>query len=128
MVDIDAVITEYLETQPGLTVHTQERLYASISLPKGYDPSNGKALLFNVRGGTPDYSSLVLRPSMQFRSVGKTEAEARELDRALFDALNDASYCKIKMAQLETIGQLLRFPATGWPFVLSFYRLFISAN
>lgn len=128
MIDIDATIHAYLIQQAGLTVLAGPRIFASLYLPKGYKPADGPALLFSPRGGAVDYSSLVLNPSYQFRSYGKTLASARELDRALFDALNDVSYCDIKSARMEAIGQPLQEPDTGWPFVLSFYRIFIGNN
>lgn len=126
MTDIEAVILEYLMQQAGLTVHTGERIYASLYFPKDHESS--KSILFNIRGGGPDYSGLVLSPSVQFRSYGPTPAAAREVDKALYDSLHDKSYCKMKMARLEVIGQLLQDPATRWPYVLSFYRISISSS
>jgi hypothetical protein len=128
MIDTDAEIREYLVGQASLTVLAGQRIYASLYLPKGYTPDDGPALLFSPRGGAIDYSSLVLNPSYQFRSYGKTLEKARELDRALFDALNDISYCDIKSARMEAIGQPLQEQGTGWPFVLSFYRIFLGNN
>jgi hypothetical protein len=126
MTDVEAVILEYLKSQPGLTVLTEDRIHASLYFPKGYKPADGQGLLFNIRGGDPDYTSLVLRPSVQFRSFGLTPALARELDLALYDVLNDKSYCQIKIARLEAIGQPLQDPAKSWPYVLSYYRFYIS--
>lgn len=126
MIDVEATILEYLKTQPGLTALTNDRIHASLYFPKEYKPAEGQGLLFNVRGGDQDYTSLVLRPSVQFRSYGATPALARELDLALYGVLNDKSYCQIKIARLESIGQPLQDPATRWPYVLTFYRFFIS--
>lgn len=126
MVDTDAALTTFLLAQASLTAVAGRRIHASLYLPKGYAPEDGPALLFNARGGGQDYSNLVLSPSYQFRSFGLTQAEARRLDRALYDALNDAQCYPIKIARLETIGQLFEEPDTGWPFVLSFYRINFS--
>lgn len=126
MRDTDAALTQFLLSQPSLTTVAGRRIHASMSWPKGYAPEQGPLLLFNVRGGGQDYTSLVLQPSYQFRSFGLTEAEARRLDRALYDALNDAQCFPIKMARLESIGQLFEEPDTRWPFVLSFYRIAFS--
>lgn len=126
MVDTDAALTTFLLARPGLTAVANRRIYASLYLPKGYKPDDGPALLYSARGGGQDYSSLVLSPSYQFRSFGPTQAEARRLDRALYDELNDAQCYPIKIARLETIGQLFEEPDTGWPFVLSFYRINFS--
>lgn len=126
MRDTDAALTQFLLDQPGLTSVAGRRIHASLSWPKGYAPDQGPLLLFNIRGGGQDYTSLVLSPSYQFRSFAQNEAEARRLDRALYDALNDAQCYPIKMARLESIGQLFQDQDTGWPFVLSFYRIDFS--
>jgi hypothetical protein len=123
MRDTDAALTAFLLARPGLTAVAGQRIHASLYLPKGYKPDDGPALIFNPRGGGQDYSRLVLSPSYQFRSFGLTQAEARRLDRALYDALNDAQCYPIKMARMESIGQLFQEPDTGWPFVLTFYRI-----
>jgi hypothetical protein len=126
MRDIDSALTAFLLAQPGLTAVAGQRIHASLYLPKGYKPDDGPAMIFNPRGGGQDYSSLVLSPSYQFRSFGLTQAEARRLDLALYDALNDAQCFPIKMARMESIGQLFQEPDTGWPFVLTFYRIDFS--
>lgn len=126
MLDTDAALTGFLLAQPGLTAVAGQRIHASLYYPKGYEPADGPLLLFNPRGGGQDYTSLVLSPSYQFRSFGATQKEARQLDRALYDALNDAQCYPIKMARMEAIGQLLQEPDTRWPFVLSFYRIDFS--
>lgn len=126
MRDTDAALTAFLLAQPGLTAITGRRIHASLYWPKGYTPDQGPLLLFNPRGGGQDYSSLVLSPSYQFRSFAATQAEARRLDRALYDNLNDKQCYPIKMARLETIGQLFLEQDTGWPFVLSFYQISFS--
>lgn len=126
MVDVEAVLTEYLLDQAGLTVLTGQRIHASLYLPKGYEPSQGPALIFNIRAGSQDYSSAVFQPSIQFRAYAKTQAEAKAVDRALYDVLNDKDCYPIKMARLEVMGQLLEEPDTRWPYVLSFYRLFVG--
>jgi len=126
LLDHDAALTTFLLAQPGLTAVSGRRIYASIALPKGYVPEHGPALLFSPRGGGQDYTSLVLSVSYQCRSYGLTAAEARRLDRALYDALNEAQSCPIKLARMEAIGQLLQEPDTRWPFVLSFYQVYFS--
>jgi hypothetical protein len=83
-------------------------------------------LLFATRGGGQEYSSRVLDPSYQFRAYASTEAAARQVDRVLFDVLNDAKAAGILSARLESFPVLLMEPETGWPFALSFYRLMMT--
>lgn len=127
MTDPDATLITYLTGQAGLTALTGNRIYAGLYLPKDYRPETGPALLFSPRGGGQDYTGLVLSPSYQFRSCGATLKMARELDRALYDVLDDIQDCTtIKYARMEVIGQPLLDQATGWPMVLSFYRVFFN--
>ena len=129
MTDADLAIRAILMGYTGLTSLVGNRVYASTDLPAGYTPDDGPAVLFNVRGGQgPDESGLITWPSYQFRSYAATEAEAREVDRAVYGALNFTSSNRVKMARLDVYPQLLRQPEPEpqWPFVLSFYRAIIA--
>jgi len=129
VLDILSAIRSYLADQAGLMAHTGnagERIYAGPDLPPEYSPANGAGILFNLRGGGQDYTSLVLSPSIQFRTYGPTMKAAIAADRALYDALNDAQCWPIKIARLDVPGQPLSDPDTRWPFVLSFYTINLS--
>jgi len=126
LTDVDAVVREFLASQTVLTNYTDDRIYASVDMPAGYTPEDGPAVLFGVRGGGQDYSSKVLEPSYQFRTYAKTERQAREVDRALYTALNDQKFGLVKSAVMETMAQLLAEPETGWPVMLTFYRLLVG--
>lgn len=128
MIDSLLALRNYLITRDEIDALTGDRVFASPYLPRGYVPDDGPALLFSIRGGDQDYASQVLRPSFQFRSYALTHELAMELDRALYDNLNDAFCIDIKMARMEAIGQLLNEPQTGWPYVLSFYRVHFNNN
>ena len=126
MIDVEATLRAYLAGVAGIAAVAGARVYAGSGLPAGYQASDGPALVFSVRGGGPDYSSKVLYPSVQFRAYGETEADARQLDRALFDGLNDVKYGMIKWARCEVLGQMVREPSTGWSYVISFYRVMMG--
>lgn len=126
MVDTDAVLRSFLIQNPGVTGLAGKRIFAGVNPPPGYKPADGPALVFSIRGGLPDYSNLMLAPSYQFRCIAITLAEARTLDRALYEALQDKSGIGVKIARMEAIGQPLTEPSTGWPFVLSYYRIFFN--
>jgi len=126
MTDTDTVLRAYLATRAALTDLVGARLYASAELPAGYNVSQGPALLFSTRGGGQEYSSRVLDPSYQFRAYAATEMLASEVNRALFDVLNDAKAPGILSARLESFPALLTEPETGWKFFLSFYRLMMT--
>jgi hypothetical protein len=128
MIDPSAEVLEFLTGQPAMVVLTGDRMYADTDLPRGYKPADGQALLLATRGGRPDYSSLVLYPSFQFRSYGPDFEACWELDQTLFDVLNDKGNCKIKFARLEAIGRPLREPDTGWPFVLTYYQIAMNSS
>ena len=124
MVDIEKSIRDYLV---GTTVYdlTAARVHANTSLPAGYTPADGPALLFAVRGGGQDYTSQVYAASVQFQAYAATPAECRALDRRLYEQLNDVKAGAILFARLEQLGQLLTEPQTDWPFVLSYYQIMV---
>ena len=127
MVDVEAVIRAHLvaQTTPALEALyalTADRIYASQSLPTDYRPADGPAILFTTRGGGQDYSSAILRPSVQYRCYAKDEEKARDAYRALYDALNDQSGVGITQSRLETQGQLLTDPESTWPYVLCAFQ------
>lgn len=124
MVDIEKTIRDYLLTTTVYDL-TGERVYAHTSLPAGYKPSDGAALLFAVRGGGQDYTSQVYAASVQFQAYAETAADCRALDRRLYERLNDAKSGAILSARLEQLGQLLAEPQTEWPFVLSYYQIMV---
>jgi len=126
LTDIESIIRAYLVAQAGILALTSTRVYASPYLPPGYQPSDGSALLLSLRGGGQDYSSRVLEASLYVRSYAATATAARTLDRAVYDAFNDVRSSTIKWARLETPGQLLQEPETGWVFVLSAYRVLVA--
>lgn len=129
MLDILASLRAFLADQAGLMAHTGNaglRIYAGPDLPPEYSPANGAGILFNLRGGSQDYTSLVLTPSVQFRTFAGTMKAALAADRALYDVLNDVQCWPIKLARLEIPGQPLTDPESKWPFVLSFYQVSFS--
>ncbi len=127
MVDAPKAILDYLLAQANLTNVVERRIYAEVdSPPAGYTPTDGPAICLKTRGGTQDYESAVLLPSVQFKCYGESEAVANEGYQALCDALNDKSSYAIKRAQFETLGQTLREPETGWIYVLVFFRIMVT--
>jgi hypothetical protein len=123
VVPIERTVLEFLQADTALAAVVGDRIYADSSLPSGYKPSQGAAILLAVRGGGQDYTSKVLRASIQFRCYGADAPKARACDRALYAALNDKHGPGIKQARLETLGQLVSEPSTGWRYVVSFYQV-----
>jgi hypothetical protein len=126
MVDVDATIRAWLVSKPVLTHVAGDHIYAAMDLPIGYQAEDGPALLFTSQM-TPSYPSKLLKGSVTCRCYGTDEESARELERALYDGIHDKVSSSIKAAHLETGGQILQEPNTGWYFVLSIYR-FVIAN
>jgi len=126
MTDIESTVRAYLAAQAGIVALTATRIYASSYLPPGYQPSAGPALLFTIRGGSQDYSSHLLEASLYVRCYAATAAEARQLDRAVYDAFNDVQSGSIKWARLDVPGQSVQEPETDWIFVISTYGVLIA--
>ncbi len=140
MRDALSTVRAYLVTLADITdiIGTGKRLVYGRDLPAGYKPSDGSALLFNIRSGGQDYTSGMLMPSIQFRSYGKFDqnerpvlgdAAAWDLDQALYNAVNDTSYEDGHIARFRmedgTFPVLLTEPGSEWPYVLSYYRVHI---
>lgn len=123
MIDIDAKIRALLVSKPAITAIFGNRVYAARSLPVGYMPDQGPALLFNVRGGGQEYSSQAYAPSVQIRVYAATEGAARQASRAVYDAINDVQARGFAYIRMEsgTLPTLLDEPVTNWPYVLSYY-------
>jgi len=124
VIDVEATLRAVLvKRMPAGT-----NIFAAANLPAGYTPTaTGPAVLFQQRGGTQPYHSRTLKSSVQFRCYGPNEAEARKLDRTLFDALNDVqAFEGLQNARCAVVGQLLVEPQTEWRFVLSFWDVFLK--
>jgi len=123
MIDIEANIRALLSTLPKITAVFGARVYAARSLPPGYRPEAGPGLLFTIRGGGQEFHSQFYRPSIQCRVYAANEAQARNASGKLYDALNDTQARGFAWIRMEdgTLPVLLNEPATGWPYVLSFF-------
>ena len=134
--DVRAVVTSYLKTQSSLTELVGTRIYARKAPPAGYSPIadatkptlTGPAVVFDIRGGQPDYSNSLVIASLQFKCYAADDATAIAVDKALYDALHDMSGLSITKAYCEVLGQLLAEPETNppWSFALSFYKVFVQ--
>jgi hypothetical protein len=131
MTSIGGAIRDYLLTCADLTALVGTRIWAERSTPiPGYTPAAGGAVCVTVRGGQPDYSDALLKPSIQVKSYGATEVEANAVYRAVFAALHGARAGTVRWGQCDVLGQTLTEAGTGsgteWPFVLSYYSMWIS--
>jgi hypothetical protein len=123
MVDVCAVVRTYLA---GLGAFSGVRLYAERDEPPvNYNPSQGPALVFKVRGGNLNYPSVFVMASMQFKCYGITNVVANDVYLSLINALHDARTNTILSAEVEVLGQILEEPQTLWTFVLCFFSLIL---
>jgi len=129
MIDMPAAVLTFLQAQPGIVALAGARVYAEADYPPtGYKPTDGPALCFKARGGLPGYPDSLLFPSLQFKCYGSSEIEANTLYRALFDAMHHARGGTVRWAVCEMLGQTLREPELGWPFVLTAFQMSIASE
>jgi hypothetical protein len=121
MTDCDAVIRSLFASRTAITNLTDSRIYAGNHLPPDYTPDIGPALLLENQGIRQDYTSKILSVSYRIRCFGLTALLARQLDRAVYDSLNDYKSNQVRHVEMSTGGQLLQEPTTNWFFVLSSY-------
>ena len=129
MIDVNAKVLTLLEADTALVTLCGDRIYAGRDVPReGYNPGDGSAITFRVRGGLGfDEENALTTPSFQFKCYGSTELNAQTCYRALVDALHNGSSTDVLRGILESPGQLLEEPGTEWPFVLAFFTVHIRA-
>lgn len=129
------VLRAYLVTQAGITSTFGSRVYAQTDTPPpGYDPGDGAALCFAVRGGSDSYDDEAQRVRFQFAVYGtgatysaqRISADAGAI--ALHHAMQNAKGSDLLHATRETLPQPLDAPGVGWPMSLVFYIVFILNN
>ena len=122
MIDVDAVIRTYLSSKAGIVSVFGTRIYAARFLPATYTPALGPACLFLPRGGSQDYSSQVVTPSIQFRIYAATEKSVRTAASAIYDGVNDTKGRGVAYARLDdsTLPVMLTEPDTNWPYMLMY--------
>lgn len=121
-----AVLVAYLKTVTEITAVVSTRIYSGKNFPPGYSVSDGPAILMQPRGGEIHYSGKALEPSMQIRCYGANELVAENLSGLVFTALNNHQGNGLVGAYLEAMPTPLRDPETGWDYVLSYYKVFIT--
>lgn len=133
MTDSNLLLKYLLEQTLAVTALATDICFPG--LPEGFDPKAGdRAVVFSVRGGTPDPFAPILRPSMQVRTWARTAPEARELYRAVFEALHAKSNLDLGAAGYlmsswcESEGQDLTDEGTAWETVLSFFKLNLRSS
>lgn len=127
MIDAGAAIRTSLLTQTTLTSVISTRLWAERVTPlEGYVPAQGGAIAFRIRGGGTMYHNGLISPSVQFKCYGIDEKTANTVYRALFDTLHDKAFSSIRAAQCEVLGQTAQEPDTQWPYVLTFFTIWLA--
>lgn len=71
------------------------------------------------------YHNGLMYPSVQFKCYGIDEIAANTVYRALFDTLHDRAFGSIRAAQCEVLGQTAQDADTLWPYVLTFFTIWL---
>lgn len=127
MIDSSAATRELLLAfTPFSNLVGGERLWQG-KLPASFTPSQGGVVYF-CRGGDSELHVPLIHPSYEFLCWHEKPEKARELYRALHDALWDRPLTTLTSgvfleSQEEAHGQEGIDDKTGWTFVVSFWRL-----
>lgn len=106
----------------SVTALVSTRVYAERDTPPvGYEPSDGRCIVFKARGDDFDEEAAVIGISYQVKFYGETEAQAYDLYRTFYTAANFLKSGSILNMVKETGGQTLIEPETQWIFVLAFF-------
>lgn len=122
MVNPLTVIKTYIAANSALTALTSTRIYWGTTMPAGYTVDAGPAILMNIRGGSQDYTSKVLQPTLVFQCIAKDDLAAFNVAKALYDALNDKQTYFIMEARQSIHPQLLFDAETGFHIALVYYE------
>ena len=133
MIDTNAVIKAYLDSDAGIHGVVADRIYC----PRLPENAILPAIGFFTRGGpraNPHIPPL-LSPSKQFDCWDKNDPiVARQVYRVLYDALQGIQNVKVTIgatdyyilsAEEEVPGQDLIDPDTGWFKVLTFFEIMV---
>jgi len=131
MIDSNKIIRAYLATDAGLVALVGTRIYS----PRLPENCTLPALGFFTRGGVnnPHIEPLLL-PSKQFDCWGSTPIIARQVYRALYDALQGIQNVKVTIAPTdyyilsaieEVQGQDLQDEIQGYFRVLTFFEIIV---
>jgi len=124
--DAPSRLRSFLLLNVALLALTSTRIYAERTEPvEGYQPGKDGSCVCFTLGGTVDSSNAMQRARVQFKCYGKDEVEANQVYRALYNALHRQSGQYVRWAFCQTLGQTLREPDTKWPFVLTYFEIFI---
>ena len=128
MIDAGDAIRDHLLANTALYALVGTRVYAERDVPPpGYQPvTDGACVCVKARGGVPNYTDALLEPSVQAKCYGTDETTANAVYRALYGALHNSGSGVVRWSQCEVLGQTLTERDTGWPFVLSFHKLWID--
>ena len=133
MIDAPKAIRDYIQTLTTVTAMVGTRVYPETDvLPAGKQPSDGRAICFQIRGGVMTNDDSIVLPSVQFTlwapaSNGESaEYRCYELYRTFVDAMVGKGGATARYAWLETLGQTLHHPDSGWPFVLCAFRMAVA--
>lgn len=121
-VDPHPLITEYLASVSQVTTLTSTRIWAGEDTPpKGYEPTQGGAVVFRVRGGSEDHSPHYARPSVQVKCYAATRQLAYELALKVKAALGEMHLAGLPTGRAETLPNLIN-EVNGWPMAVFFYE------
>ena len=130
MINVEAEIRFFLAAQPTLDAVIGSRLWAAADVPiVDYNPSQGPAICFKVRGGQIQTEQrVILATSVQFKCYGSDEMEANRCYRALYDVLDQGHGATMRWALAENPGQLLQEPERDkqWWFKLGYFTCYLD--
>lgn len=129
MIDCNATLYNHLTaTTTALYGLVGARIYTP-HVPTSFTNSQA-AVEFLRRSGTSQREHETLYPSFQFKCFGGTAnvSNAEAVYRALSDVLRSINNTSVSggvllQAQEETMGSTLIDPDSGWPYVVTFWRI-----
>lgn len=125
MVDLDAAARNLAASSSELSTAVNGRIWAGTTVPPGYDPASGGAVLLTNRGAPTRYDN-ILETSVQVRCYGSDGPDAWATYQLTHAALHERSGAGVRWSVAEQVGQLVTEPVSDRHYILAFYRMFIA--
>ena len=131
MINDQLILRTFLAGDSAVTAMVSTRIYAGRDVPpEGWQPADGSCIVFKRRGERDlDERGQVISASYQVKAYGtgcnynQQVLNCESLYRVLRERLNYGASYDILGIQRDGGAEILPEPDTGWPFVVSFWRV-----
>ena len=124
-INVNTYIIAHLASYPAITALAGARIWQGEQPTGNYTPADGAAITFQFVGGIIDFNDALQLPLLIVDCWASTPLASYQLYLQVLEALDCKSSAYLQHSIVETLGETVRHPDTGWPFTTSSYRVWI---